>query len=143
MLEHVELDGAQIALPADHVQGMPREEEGRELTVSLHAHLEFTGLIVRVGVGYLEDTRIELGVAPHQAALGKVILARSFDDEEEVVLGLRYDTVRCSLGDYQVVALLIGEGAVVRLDHAAAPVHEVANVAVGIAQEVLHRLVTT
>ena len=134
---HVEPVRSQVALPADDVQGMVREGEGGHLAPAPHPD---GSCPARRGA------RARASPAPRgrtgrggRAAPCRAGRTRPLDQQEEVVGGGGDDPVGGALGHDQVVAGPEPERAVVGLQRALAPVDEVDDVAVGVADEVRHR----
>jgi hypothetical protein len=136
---HVQPERRQVALPADDVQRMVREGEGGDLAPAPHPDPEAAPLVVRVGLGRLQHPRVEQGVVAEQPLVGQDELV-PLDEQEEVVGGLRDDPVGGALGHDQVVPGPEPQRAVVGLQGPLAPVDEVDDVAVGVADEERHRL---
>jgi hypothetical protein len=121
---------------------MVRVHERRVGVVALDPNLELAPLLVRVGLWRLQHSRIELRVLAEDAAVGEPVLPSSLDDEQEQ-LTVRDEAVRRSFRQHEVVALVERERTVVGLERSPSLVDEVAEVAVGVAEEVRHRLSAT
>ena len=113
--------------------------EMRVRAVALHAYLELPLIVVGLRLGSLQHARVELRVLAEHPSIGQAELARPLDHEDER-LAVRDDAMRGPLRKDEVIAGLESQRPVVRLQQAGTFVHEVAHVAVCIAQEIRHRL---
>src|SRR3954453_5231509 len=140
-IPHVDFPDSQIALPADHVNGVERVDYLRDLALPLDADLPLA-IVIQVwgGLWGNDHAGIVQRVVADQALVGLVELGPRLDDQEEIVLRLRKQPVSYGARKDDVVSGLEGQRAEVGLNSPLAAVHEQKLVAVGVPIVKRHRL---
>ena len=141
----VDAHHAEIAMPADGIQRIEREGDGRQCVAPLHRHRPGALVLLRledlVDMRRVEHRRIEDRVPADQPLLGqREMIVRRLDHERGRRCGWRQAPHRAAR-DHDVVAVTIFETAIVAEQVPRSFVHEQELVAVAVAGELGHRVV--
>ena len=114
---------------------MERVGDARVVAAALHHDGELALLVDRLGLGHLDDRRVEQGVAPEQAPVGQREARRRAPRRRAGRSARRLEPVGRAAGHDEVVAGAVVERAVLGAERPGARVHEEQLVAVGVAEE--------